>query len=30
LKIGDRILGSVKQGSGRHFGIEIDEYLIEK
>ena len=30
LKIGDRILGSVKQGSGRHFGIEIEEYLIEK
>jgi 3-dehydroquinate synthase II len=30
LKIGDRILGSAKQGSGRHFGMEIDEYLIEK
>ncbi|MGA7900524.1 MAG: 3-dehydroquinate synthase II, partial [Nitrososphaeraceae archaeon] len=27
LKIGDRILGSAKQGSGRHFGMEIDEYL---
>jgi 3-dehydroquinate synthase II len=30
LKIGDRILGSAKQGSGRHFGMEIDEYLIER
>lgn len=30
LKIGDKVLGSAKQGSGRHFGMEIDEYLIEK
>jgi 3-dehydroquinate synthase II len=30
LKIGDKILGFARQGSGRHFGIEIDEYLIEK
>lgn len=30
LKIGDKILGSTKQGSGRHFGMEVDEYLIEK
>jgi 3-dehydroquinate synthase II len=30
LKIGDKILGSLKQGSGRHFGMEVDEYLIEK
>jgi 3-dehydroquinate synthase II len=30
LEIGDKILGSIKQGSGRHFGMEVDEYLIEK
>ncbi|HEY7078305.1 MAG TPA: 3-dehydroquinate synthase II [Nitrososphaeraceae archaeon] len=30
LKIGDKILGSAKQGSGRHFGMEVDEYLVEK
>jgi 3-dehydroquinate synthase II len=30
LKLGDEVLGHVKQASGRHFGMEVNEFIIEK
>jgi 3-dehydroquinate synthase II len=30
LKVGDEVLGYAKPASGRHFGIEVDEYIVEK
>jgi 3-dehydroquinate synthase II len=30
LKVGDEILGCANPQTGRHFGIEVDEYIIEK
>ncbi len=30
IKRGDKILAFFKPSSGRHFGIEVDEYIIEK
>ena len=30
VKVGDEVLGYSKPASGRHFGIEVDEYIIEK
>lgn len=30
LKVGDEILGCANPQSGRHFGIEVDEHIIEK
>jgi 3-dehydroquinate synthase II len=30
IKVGDEVLGYGKPASGRHFGIEVDEYVIEK
>lgn len=30
LKIGDRVLVHVKEKKGRHFGIEVDEFILEK
>jgi 3-dehydroquinate synthase II len=30
VKVGDEILGFMKPKAGRHFGIEVDEYIIEK
>jgi 3-dehydroquinate synthase II len=30
VKVGDEVLGYGKPVSGRHFGIEVDEYIIEK
>jgi 3-dehydroquinate synthase II len=30
LKVGDEVLGYAKQASGRHFGMEVDEFIIEK
>ncbi len=30
LKVGDEILGCANTQTGRHFGIEVDEYIIEK
>jgi 3-dehydroquinate synthase II len=29
-KQGDKILGFFKNSSGRHFGIEVNEYILEK
>jgi 3-dehydroquinate synthase II len=30
VKVGDEILGLVGTKSGRHFGTEVEEYVIEK
>ena len=30
VKVGDEVLGYGKSAAGRHFGIEVDEYIIEK
>ena len=30
LKVGDSVLGVVQPSSGRHFGIEVSEYVLEK
>jgi 3-dehydroquinate synthase II len=30
IKPGDEVLGYAKPASGRHFGMEVDEYIIEK
>jgi 3-dehydroquinate synthase II len=30
LKRGDRILASVVEAKGRHFGVAVDEYILEK
>lgn len=30
LKVGDEVLGYAKPASGRHFGMEVDEYIVEK
>ncbi len=29
-KVGDEVLGYAKPASGRHFGMEVDEYIVEK
>jgi 3-dehydroquinate synthase II len=30
LKVSDEVLGYAKPASGRHFGMEVDEYIVEK
>jgi 3-dehydroquinate synthase II len=30
VKVGDEVLGYAKQASGRHFGMEVDEFIVEK
>ena len=30
IKPGDEVLGYAKQATGRHFGMEVDEYILEK
>jgi 3-dehydroquinate synthase II len=30
VKAGDEVLGFAKPASGRHFGMEVDEYIVEK
>jgi 3-dehydroquinate synthase II len=30
IKAGDEVLGYAKPATGRHFGMEVDEYIIEK
>jgi 3-dehydroquinate synthase II len=30
VKPGDEVLGYSKPASGRHFGMEVDEYIVEK
>jgi len=30
VKVGDKVLGYAKPASGRHFGMEVDEYIVEK
>lgn len=30
IKVGDEVLGYAKPASGRHFGMEVDEYIMEK
>lgn len=30
IKIGDEVLGYAKSATGRHFGMEVDEYIVEK
>jgi 3-dehydroquinate synthase II len=30
VKAGDEVLGFSKPASGRHFGMEVDEYIVEK
>lgn len=30
VKVGDEVLGYAKRASGRHFGMEVDEYIVEK
>jgi 3-dehydroquinate synthase II len=30
LKVGNEILAHISPGSGRHFGTEVDEYILEK
>jgi 3-dehydroquinate synthase II len=30
VKVGDEVLGYSKPASGRHFGIEVNEYIVEK
>jgi 3-dehydroquinate synthase II len=30
VKVGDEVLGYAKPALGRHFGMEVDEYIVEK
>jgi 3-dehydroquinate synthase II len=30
VKVGDEVLGYAKQAAGRHFGMEVDEFIVEK
>jgi 3-dehydroquinate synthase II len=30
VKVGDEVLGYAKQASGRHFGMEVNEFIVEK
>jgi 3-dehydroquinate synthase II len=30
VNVGDEVLGYAKPASGRHFGMEVDEYIVEK
>ena len=30
VNVGDEVLGYAKQASGRHFGMEVDEFIVEK
>jgi 3-dehydroquinate synthase II len=30
IKKGDEVLGFAKPATGRHFGMEVDEYILEK
>jgi 3-dehydroquinate synthase II len=30
VKVGDEVLGYAKKASGRHFGMEVDEFIVEK
>lgn len=30
VKAGDEVMGYAKPASGRHFGMEVDEYIVEK
>jgi 3-dehydroquinate synthase II len=30
LKVTDEVLGYTKDASGRHFGTEVDEFIVEK
>jgi 3-dehydroquinate synthase II len=30
IKVGDEVLGYAKQATGRHFGMEFDEFIVEK
>ena len=30
LKVGHEVLGYTKQAGGRHFGMEVDEFIVEK
>ena len=30
IRVGDEVLGYAKNVSGRHFGMEVDEYILEK
>lgn len=30
VKVGDEVLGYAKEAGGRHFGMEVDEFIVEK
>lgn len=30
VKVGDEVLGYAKHAAGRHFGMEVDEFIVEK
>jgi 3-dehydroquinate synthase II len=30
VRIGDEVLGYAKPATGRHFGMEVNEYIVEK
>jgi 3-dehydroquinate synthase II len=30
LKVGDEVLAYTKSSSGRHFGMQVDEFILEK
>jgi 3-dehydroquinate synthase II len=30
LKVGDEVLAYAKSSSGRHFGMQVDEFILEK
>ena len=30
VNVGDEVLGYAKQAAGRHFGMEVDEFIVEK
>ncbi len=30
VKVGDEVLGYAQQAGGRHFGMEVDEFIVEK
>jgi len=30
LKVGDEVLAHTKSSSGRHFGMSVDEFILEK
>ncbi|HKF26795.1 MAG TPA: 3-dehydroquinate synthase II [Nitrososphaera sp.] len=30
VNVGDEVLGYAKEASGRHFGMEVDEFIVEK